>query len=85
MLIGSLRTYLMCSCKGNRNVAKVANAAGWGVVAVLGISPTDEDGLTATGPLAEMCGPVVTDPSREHYLGASCGKCVLCLAQFSLV
>jgi len=56
-------------------VATVQHAAGWGVAAVLGAGPLDEDGLQARGPVAELCGPVVTDPTQPYFLGATLGEC----------
>jgi hypothetical protein len=54
-------------------VDKVAHPAGWGVVAVMGTAPGDDDGLTGQV-MAELCGPVIINPSDAHYFGATLGK-----------
>ena len=58
---------------GNRNVEQVAHPAGWGVVAVLCPDAGDDDGLQGTI-VAELCGPVLLDPSHENYFGATLGE-----------
>lgn len=55
-------------------MASVSHVAGWGVVAVMGTTVSDEDGLTATREIAELCGPVITNPSDQHFIGATLGK-----------
>ena len=56
--------YVDGSCAGNRQVQTVANRAGWGVLAC---SPSG-------AVLAELFGPVVTNPQSAHFLGAEVGS-----------
>jgi hypothetical protein len=61
---------------GNNKVQSVAHTAGWGVVAVMGTAPGDDDGLAAQQAVTELCGPVTIDPSDAHYFGATLCKYV---------
>lgn len=69
-------TFLVLNCvilEENAIASKEIVPAGWGVVAVLGNSETDEDGLGSKETFKTLCGPVVLDPSDEHFLGATIG------------
>ena len=57
--VDALAIYTDGACKGNRNVAKSNNPAGWGFAVV-------EEGT----PTFQQWGPVVTDKGDPHYLGA---------------
>ena len=70
---GSIFTLVTTHAAGNKNVANVAHAAGWGVAGVLGSGPADEDALSAKQALVEMCGPVIIDPHDKDYIGATLG------------